>query len=110
VEENHVAGADRPRDRPAPPWRRAVEPQDEVISIADLQRTPGVIADKKISVSIVLVEADPKQRALRVAAEHEASVIDALVDPDLPLADIGPEHGVLRKRTRSREATQHPRK
>jgi len=108
MQEDHTAGADGPRGGPAPPWRRAIKPQNELISIADLQRAPGVVTDQKIAVSIVLVEADPKQRPLRVTAEHEASVIHALVDPNLPLADIAPEHGILRKRARSRAPTQQP--
>src|SRR5262245_47109366 len=109
IEEHHVALADPPCGRASTPRRGTVEAQREVVLVADLQRTPSLVADHDVAVAVLLIDADAQHGAARIAADQEATVAEARVDADLPLPDGPPERRILRERGSDREAIQHAR-
>jgi hypothetical protein len=106
IEKHHLAVADPTRGRAAAPGRVAVEAHGEIVLIANLQRTPGLVADHDVAIPVLLIDADPQHGAARIASDQEAAVAEARIDADLPLADSAPQRRILGERGRDREAIQ----
>ena len=63
IEKHHVAGTDPPRGRRPRHGDALSKRIREIVLVADLQRTPRLVADHDVAVAVLLIDPDPQHGA-----------------------------------------------